>query len=411
MLTEAKPVELIVGNMVRRTLRITREAGKELTEEDEAINPPMNRSISESSARPSPTNQSATSNTPPILKKSYSTTNIEVSLSLHKLLDQPAIDEELVISAINPSINKSLASSPKPILPRLLSKDELRVQRDVISSQLKPAIIEDLGVLLDEVKDSEFEIAKQSVQHIYAREVILTYGCSETVCAFLKDAAEFRRFEVIVCESAPIFDGHRQAVSLSSAPKPIETTLISDAAMFAMMPSVNKVIIGCHAVMANGGLIVRSGGLAIALAARHHAVPFVVLTGLHKLTPLYPFDQATFNEYHNPAELATFGLNNQIKVENPAYDYIAPDLVTLLLTNGGGHNPSYVYRLLADHYHPMDTTFRKQSNNPSNVQSLASNQPSLTRDSSTSSNQSGTHKGSKKGKRPSISSRSSTFDD
>lgn len=41
------------------------------------------------------------------------------------------------------------------------------------------------------------------------------------------------------------------AVSLSKAD--IETTVITDSAVFAMMSRINKVIIGTHTIMANGG--------------------------------------------------------------------------------------------------------------------------------------------------------------
>ena len=44
-----------------------------------------------------------------------------------------------------------------------------------------------------------------------------------------------------------------------------------------------QVIIGAHAVMANGGVIAAVGSHMVALAAHHHAVPFVVLAGLHKV--------------------------------------------------------------------------------------------------------------------------------
>lgn len=44
-----------------------------------------------------------------------------------------------------------------------------------------------------------------------------------------------------------------------------------------------KVIVGAHAVMANGGVLAPVGLHMVALAARRHAVPFVVLTGLHKV--------------------------------------------------------------------------------------------------------------------------------
>lgn len=40
---------------------------------------------------------------------------------------------------------------------------------------------------------------------------------------------------------------------------------------------------GAHAVMANGGVLAPVGIHMVALAARRHAVPFVVLAGVHKV--------------------------------------------------------------------------------------------------------------------------------
>ena len=69
--------------------------------------------------------------------------------------------------------------------------------------------------------------------------------------------------------------------------------MISDSAVFALMPSINKVIVGTHGVMANGGLIAHSGANNIARAAKHHSVPFVVVTALHKLWSVETAQQLT----------------------------------------------------------------------------------------------------------------------
>ena len=56
----------------------------------------------------------------------------------------------------------------------------------------------------------------------------------------------------------------------------ISTTLMADASVFAMMARVNKVIIGAHAMMANGGAIATAGSHLLALAAQvGHAVAAV----------------------------------------------------------------------------------------------------------------------------------------
>jgi hypothetical protein len=57
-----------------------------------------------------------------------------------------------------------------------------------------------------------------------------------------------------------------------------------------------QVLVGAHAVLANGGVIAPAGIHMVALAAKRHSVPFVVLIGLHKLSPLFPHDpDVTFN--------------------------------------------------------------------------------------------------------------------
>jgi len=224
------------------------------------------------------------------------------------------------------------------------------------SKLVKQGIIEELAMLMDEVRTTYLNISEQAVEHIFAGEVILTYGISRTVTAFLREAAKFRKFEVIVAESAPSYEGHKQAVQLAEGG--VDTTVITDSAVYAMMRVVNKVIIGTHAVMANGGLIAHTGGHNIAVAAHYHSVPVVVLTGLHKLCPLYAFDQDTFNEHNAPSQILKFeeDLLENVDVQNPAFDYIPPELVTLYITNFGGHAPSYIYRLLAEYYNPQDYT-------------------------------------------------------
>jgi hypothetical protein len=64
----------------------------------------------------------------------------------------------------------------------------------------------------------------------------------------LTSAARKRRFEVIVVETAPSYSGHKTALTLAKAN--VETTLVTDSAIFALMARVNKVIIGTH-----GGIV------------------------------------------------------------------------------------------------------------------------------------------------------------
>jgi len=42
--------------------------------------------------------------------------------------------------------------------------------------------------------------------------------------------------------------------------------------------------------------------------------------------------------------------SGDVQLFNPVFDYIAPEMVSLFITNNGCHSPSYVYRLITEYY-------------------------------------------------------------
>jgi hypothetical protein len=84
--------------------------------------------------------------------------------------------------------------------------------------------------------------------------------------------------QVVVAEGAPKLEGLTMARHLTDTGIP--TLVIPDACTFALMARVNKVLVGAQAVLATGGIIAQSGSRLVALAAKHHRVPFVVVTGV-----------------------------------------------------------------------------------------------------------------------------------
>jgi len=220
--------------------------------------------------------------------------------------------------------------------------------------ELKDGIEDSLNELLSELETSAESIAAQSFDHIYSDEVIMTVGSDDsTVERFLKYAAQKRKFQVVITESAPSFNGHRLAARLSKSG--IATTLIPDSSVFALMSRVNKVIIGTHEVMANGGLKAVSGTYTIALAAKHYSVPLIVCTPLYKLTPNYLVSEDKFNVLSSPWQLYPLIRDETInrKVLNPLFDFVPSNLVTIFVSNTG-FPPSYVYQLLDELYHSND---------------------------------------------------------
>ncbi|KAJ8965611.1 hypothetical protein NQ314_004002 [Rhamnusium bicolor] len=204
---------------------------------------------------------------------------------------------------------------------------------------LKSSLLDHLTEYKVELESSTENIAAQASEHIHMNEIILTVGKSNTVEKFLKSAAKKRAFNVIVVEGAPFYHGHIMAACLAKCS--IQTTVIPDSAVFAMMSRVNKVIIGTHTVLANGGLRTASGIHAVALAAKHYSVPVMVLSHMHKFTPVYvaSHDHGAFNVCVSPANIIPYStgqLLNKIEVYNPVFDYVPPELVTLFISHQGG---------------------------------------------------------------------------
>ena len=199
-------------------------------------------------------------------------------------------------------------------------------------------------------------MTEQSKEHINDNDLILTYHISETLISFLKEARKTCYFEVVVLETAPTFEGHKTAKELAQAG--IQTNLCSDSAVFALMSRVDKVMISAHGVMANGGLVSASGALMIAHAAKAHQVPVFVMAALYKFTPLHPIDSLTYNEFLSPEKIFRLEEDDcadNIDVVVPAYDYVPPKLVSLILTNQEGYTPENIYRAFNELYGKQGT--------------------------------------------------------
>lgn len=104
-----------------------------------------------------------------------------------------------------------------------------------------------------------------------------------------------------------------------------------------MMSRVNKVIIGTHSVLANGGLRATSGALTVALAAKHYSVPVIVLCPMYKLSPVHlcSYEQDAFNLVGCTEEIIPYNSSAApfVKGFSPIFDYVPSDLVTLFISN------------------------------------------------------------------------------
>ena len=151
----------------------------------------------------------------------------------------------------------------------------------------------------------------------------------------MRSAGHYRNYTAIVAETAPSYQGHDMARALSDAG--VSTVLVPDSSIFALLSRVNKLILGAHAILANGGMVTIAGSLLAATAARAHSTPVVVCAGQFKLTPLWNlYHDYGALDFADPSAVLGFeegSLVEHVDVVNPYYDYVGPELVDVFITN------------------------------------------------------------------------------
>ena len=115
-------------------------------------------------------------------------------------------------------------------------------------------------------------------------------------------------------------------------------TLIADSAAAALMAAgeIDAVVVGADRVAANGDTANKIGTYALAVAARHHNIPFYVAAPVTTLDPSTPNGASIRIEQRNPEELTHFRGERVaaagISVWNPAFDVTPASLISGIIT-------------------------------------------------------------------------------
>ncbi|XP_068420694.1 translation initiation factor eIF2B subunit delta isoform X2 [Eschrichtius robustus] len=187
-------------------------------------------------------------------------------------------------------------------------------------------------------------ISRYAYEKISNGDVILVYGCSSLVSRILQEAwAKGRRFRVVVVDSRPRLEGKHTLRSLVRAGVPASYLLIPAASY--VLPEVSKVLLGAHALLANGSVMSRVGTAQLALVARAHNVPVLVCCETYKFCERVQTDAFVSNELDDPDDLlcergervalADWQNHSSLRLLNLVYDVTPPELVDLVITELG----------------------------------------------------------------------------
>uniref|UniRef100_A0ABM5F7X3 Translation initiation factor eIF2B subunit delta n=1 Tax=Pogona vitticeps TaxID=103695 RepID=A0ABM5F7X3_9SAUR len=208
------------------------------------------------------------------------------------------------------------------------------------------------GVLQETIEKFEREkivlaakaISKFAFEKINNGDVILVYGCSSLVSRTLCYAhAKGRAFRVVVVDSRPRLEGRETLRRLVKQGVRCSYVLIN--AISYVLPEVSKVLLGAHALLANGSVMSRMGTSQIALLSKAHNVPVLVCCETYKFCERVQTDSFVSNElddpddlietHHGECPLAGWQESKWLRLLNLVYDVTPLELVDLVITDLG----------------------------------------------------------------------------
>ncbi|MBE1579273.1 S-methyl-5-thioribose-1-phosphate isomerase [Amycolatopsis roodepoortensis] len=149
---------------------------------------------------------------------------------------------------------------------------------------------------------------------------------------------------VLVDETRPLLQGARlTAWELAEAGVPYRIQPDGAAAAAMSRGLVDCVLVGADRIAANGDVANKIGTYGLAIAAKHHGIPFVVVAPSSTVDTAMPDGAGIVIEERDPGEVLGFGgtkvAPEGAEVFNPAFDVTPFELVTAVVTEQGVLHP------------------------------------------------------------------------
>ena len=169
---------------------------------------------------------------------------------------------------------------------------------------------------------------------------LATAGIGTALAPVYTAHAAGRSVHVLAAETRPLLQGSRlTAWELQRAGVPV--TLLADSMVAAEMHAggIDVVLVGADRVAANGDTANKIGTYALAVAARHHGIPFYVCAPWSTIDHATPTGAAIEIEQRRADEMRFVeGVPTapiDVPVRNPAFDVTPHQLITAVVTNHG----------------------------------------------------------------------------
>lgn len=243
----------------------------------------------------------------------------------------------------------------------------IQIDPDTPEHLAKADICEAIDMFIRErITVADTAIAKTASSKIKPGSTIVTFAKSSIVeRSILQAHHNGTRFKVVVIDSRPLFEGKNLARSLAKAGVETQYMLLSGAAH--ALHNADLVLLGAHAMMANGRLYSRAGTASVAMLAHRRDIPVIVCCESIKFTDRVALDSIVLNEIAPPDELVIAGTSMQhvvgteadkqnagaldlakwrdvqgLQLLNILYDVTPADYVDMVITEYGSLPPTSV---------------------------------------------------------------------
>ncbi|KAF2364300.1 Initiation factor 2B-related [Trinorchestia longiramus] len=198
-----------------------------------------------------------------------------------------------------------------------------------------------------ELENIPAQIVNQAKKIIVEDDVVMTYAYCPIVAQLLISAARHCNYTLYVVESQPLCYGYLLLDDLRG--NNVNVVLIPDCNVGALMPKMTKVVMPCHAVLADGGLKTLSFGGVISHVAKLEGKQVYVVAANYQFTPPMV---ANVNLDLDATQLVVDVRKCNVGFFLKKFDRTDCSDVAKIITNAGSVMPTQAQRVMADMYNP-----------------------------------------------------------
>ncbi len=184
--------------------------------------------------------------------------------------------------------------------------------------------LRDFSKKKNEVYQTIFDKAEK---YLSKYETVLTISHSRTLIKILELWKKSNpNLKVIVCESRPNQEGKLMAKEIYKLK--IETNIITEAMSGNIISEIDLIVLGADQILKNGSIINKTGSRMLAILAKYHRIPVVILASSDKIVN----EKISKNKIRAKYDIAPLRVR-RIKSRNEIFEEIENKLITKIFTD------------------------------------------------------------------------------